>query len=134
MNEEFTRAGQVIGTPAYMSPQQVRGVPLDQRADIWAFGCVLFELLSGRGAFRGSTMNDTFANILQQPPDWKALPASTPERVRTLIRGCLEKEADQRLSSIGDARTAMESAVITSPEGLPADSKPAGEVTRSDGD
>jgi len=109
VNNDPTRAGQILGTPAYMGPEQVRGLPLDQRADIWSFGCVVFELLSGRPPFRGQTMNDTFANILQRDPDWQALPASTPEHIRAVLRKCFEKDVTKRLSDIGTARRELES-------------------------
>jgi serine/threonine protein kinase len=100
---EETRAGQVIGTVGYMSPEQARGQPVDRRTDIWAFGCVLFELLSGRSPFDAPTVSDTIAAVLEKEPDWDALPRSTPSRVRHLIGRCLEKDRRQRLRDIGDA-------------------------------
>ena len=99
-----SRAGLVFGTPAYMSPEQARGHNLDKRADIWAFGCVLFEMLTGRIAFEGDTVSDTIAKILEREPDWSALPADTPAAVRTLMLRCLAKNPKQRVRDIGDVR------------------------------
>ncbi len=95
-----TREGQVLGTPAYMSPEQVRGKPVDQRSDIWAFGCLLYELLSGRRAFRGETMNDTLAKVLEREPDWSILPPSTPAGIQRLLRHCLQKDTSSRCPAI----------------------------------
>ena len=81
--------GQILGTPAYMSPEQVRGQPSSSRADIWGFGCVLFELLSGRRPFGGATVTDTLARVLERDPDWKALPAATPHQIVDLLKRCL---------------------------------------------
>ena len=103
-----TRAGAILGTPAYMSPEQARGRAVDKRADIWAFGCLLYECLTGRQAFAGETASDMIARILQGEPEWAALPARTPERVRGLLRRCLEKDARRRLRDIGDARIEIE--------------------------
>ena len=99
-----TRYGVILGTTAYMSPEQARGLPLDHRTDIWAFGCVLYELLSGRSAFGGHTISDTIAKILEREPDWRALPRSTPRTVRELIRRCVQKELQYRLRSLAVAR------------------------------
>jgi len=99
-----TIEGLVLGTCGYMSPEQARGQPVDRRADIWAFGCLLFELLSGRPAFRGNTPSDTIAAVLERSPDWSALPPELPAGVRRLLRRCLEKDAEQRLHDIADAR------------------------------
>ncbi|HEY2843059.1 MAG TPA: protein kinase, partial [Bryobacteraceae bacterium] len=115
IHEDPTRVGQILGTPAYMGPEQVRGLPLDQRADIWAFGCVVFELLSGRPPFRGQSMGDTFANILQQEPDWQALPASTPPHVRALLKSCFEKDPNQRLNDISEVRRQFEESPAKTP-------------------
>ena len=95
--------GQIIGTPAYMSPEQARGLPVDKRTDIWAFGCVLYEMLTGRRAFEGGTTTDTLARILEHEPDWSALPAATPATIRTLLDGCLRKDPRKRLHDIADA-------------------------------
>jgi Tol biopolymer transport system component len=96
--------GAFIGTPSYMSPEQARGSLVDKRADIWAFGCVLYELLTGRLAFPGTTVADTVVAILQRDPDWSVLPASTPPSVRRLLQRCLRRDPRQRLRDIGDVR------------------------------
>ena len=98
------RAGAVIGTAAYMSPEQARGLPVDKRTDIWAFGCVLYEMLTGRVAFAGETVSDSIAKILEREPDWSALPAATPAPIRRLLLRCLAKDPKQRLRDIGDVR------------------------------
>ena len=103
-----TGAGVILGTAAYMSPEQARGKPVDKRADIWSFGCLLYECLTGRQAFSGETVSDMIAQILQGEPEWNALPARTPERIRGLLRRCLEKDARRRLRDIGDARMEIE--------------------------
>ena len=87
-----TQEGVVLGTPAYMSPEQMRGKPLDRRTDIWSFGCVLFEMLTGHAAFLGQTRSDTIARILEREPDWQALPPHTPADIRRLLRRCLDKD------------------------------------------
>jgi Tol biopolymer transport system component len=94
----------VLGTAAYMSPEQARGQSVDKRTDIWAFGCVLYEMLTGRIAFKGDTVSDTIAAILRAEPEWDALPATTPAHVRLLLERCLEKDPRRRLRDIGDAR------------------------------
>ena len=99
-----TEEGRILGTPAYMSPEQARGKPVDKRTDIWAFGCVLYELLTGKQAFRGETLSDTIAAVLGQEPDWQALPLSTPAKVRDLLRRCLQKNPRRRLQDVGDVR------------------------------
>ncbi|HUR21072.1 MAG TPA: protein kinase [Vicinamibacterales bacterium] len=95
--------GAVLGTPAYMSPEQARGLPVDRRTDIWAFGCVFYEMLAGQAAFKGESYSDLVAAILGRDPDWQALPADTPASLRRLLRRCLEKDRRQRLRDIGDA-------------------------------
>src|SRR5207244_6009201 len=93
-----TYAGQILGTAAYMSPEQARGKTVDRRADIWAFGCVLYEMLTGKQAFEGGeTVSDAIAAILKNEPDWNALPAGVPTHIRTLIRRCLLKDVQKRL-------------------------------------
>ena len=94
----------ILGTAAYMSPQQARGQVVDKRADIWAFGCVLYEMLTGRVAFSGETVSDTIGKILEREPDWSALPPTTPAVIRRLLRRCLAKDPRQRLRDIGDVR------------------------------
>ncbi len=105
-----TRAGVILGTAAYMSPEQARAKVVDRRADIWAFGVVLYEMLTGRQAFPGETVSDTLAALLKTEPDWSALPAETPAQVLRLLRRCLQKDPRQRLQSIADARLEIEEA------------------------
>jgi serine/threonine-protein kinase len=100
----MTQVGIILGTAAYMSPQQAKGRPADKRGDIWAFGCVLYEMLTGQRVFGGEDVSDTFAYILTREPDWTALPADTPLRIRKLLRGCLQKDLRKRLPHIGVAR------------------------------
>ena len=100
----MTALGMILGTAAYMAPEQAKGRPVDKRADIWAFGCVLFEMLTGKRAFEGSDVSDTLANILKVEADWSALPADTPAPLRRLLRRCLTKDPAARLSDIGVAR------------------------------
>ena len=104
MEDGVRRAGPIIGTAAYMSPEQARGLPVDKRTDIWAFGCVLYEMLTGRVAFPGDTISDSIAKILEREPDWSALPAATPAPIRRLLLRCLTKDPKQRLRDIGDVR------------------------------
>jgi eukaryotic-like serine/threonine-protein kinase len=103
-----TREGTILGTAAYMSPEQARGKPVDKRTDIWAFGCVLYEMLTGRLAFSGETVSDAVTAILSREPDWLALPAETPESVRRLLRRSLEKDPKRRVHHIADARIELE--------------------------
>jgi serine/threonine-protein kinase len=99
-----TVAGTILGTAAYMSPEQARGKPVDRRSDVWSFGCVLYECLTGRPAFAGETVSDLIARILEREPDWNALPASVPARAREVLRRCLRKDADARPRDIRDVR------------------------------
>ena len=108
-----TREGVIAGTAAYMSPEQARGKSVDKRTDIWAFGAVLYEMLTGRPAFRGETSPDTIAAVLGREPDWSAPPALTPASIRRLLRRCLEKDPKHRLRDIGDARLEIEEALGT---------------------
>src|ERR1700739_2889351 len=98
----LTEEGRILGTPAYMSPEQARGKPIDKRTDIWAFGCLLYELLTGKAAFRGETITDTLARVLEREPDWQAFPPSIPVKVRELLQRSLEKDLRRRLRDIGD--------------------------------
>ena len=115
----MTSAGLILGTAAYMAPEQARGKPVDRRADIWAFGCVLFEMLTGKRAFEGDEVSDTLAGILRGDPDWKALPVEASQTIRRLLRRCLEKNPRERLQAIGDARLEIADA-LRAPEGEPA--------------
>ncbi len=121
-----TEPGRIIGTPTYMSPEQVRGQEVDRRSDIWSFGCVLYEMLTGRIPFEGETDSDTLAGILEREPDWQALPKNTPTNIQILLRRCLEKDRGRRLQHIGDA--AIE---ISETLNLPAVAPPM--VTLSEG-
>jgi serine/threonine-protein kinase len=113
-----TREGVILGTAAYMSPEQTRGQAVDKRADIWAFGCVLYEMLTGRAAFAGATGPDIIAAILDREPDWWLLPAPTPEGARRVLRRCLDKDPKRRLRDVGDARAELN-------ESLPTDASSA---------
>lgn len=106
-----TRAGIILGTAAYMSPEQARGRMVDRRTDIWAFGCVLFEMLTRKLAFQAETTTDTLAAVLTREPDFDQLPASTPASIRRLIGRCLQKDVKKRLQSIGDARIDIEDCI-----------------------
>ena len=117
----MTQAGVILGTPAYMSPEQVRGELVDQRADIWAFGCVLYELLVGQQPFRGASFAEIIACVLKTEPGWQALPARTPAKARDLLRHCLQKDPWKRLSDIADARKAIEEALRVPAAGRPAE-------------
>jgi eukaryotic-like serine/threonine-protein kinase len=99
-----TADGRILGTPAYMSPEQARGHPVDKRTDVWAFGCVLFEMLAGRRAFDGGSVSDTLVAILEREPAWSDLPTDTPAAIRALLRRCLQKDPHERLRDIADAR------------------------------
>jgi Flp pilus assembly protein TadD/TolB-like protein len=105
---EDSQPGDIVGTPEFMSPEQARGKETDRRTDIWSFGCILFEALTGRRAFTGETVPDAVSAILSQEPDWSALPARTPQRVRDLLKSCLEKDAARRLRDAGDVRLELE--------------------------
>jgi eukaryotic-like serine/threonine-protein kinase len=123
-----SRDGAILGTAAYMSPEQARGHSVDKRGDIWAFGCVLYEMLTGRLAFPGDTVSDTIAKILEREPDWSALPAATPASVRRLLLRCLAKDPKQRLRDIGDVRIeidAIDEVLPGAPELAVAASAPA---------
>ena len=99
-----TGVGVILGTAAYMSPEQARGRSADRRADVWAFGCVLYELLAGRRAFGGDDVSHVLARVIEREPDWKALPADTPPSIRRLLTRCFKKDPKERLQAIGDAR------------------------------
>jgi len=107
----YTRAGTIMGTAAYMSPEQAKGNVVDKRADVWALGCVLYESLVGVRPFQGNSVTETLAAVLEHEPDWERLPAATPPNIRILLERCLRKEADRRLRDIGDARIEIEEAL-----------------------
>ena len=124
VDQALTEAGHVLGTIAYMSPQQIRGRPADRRADVWAFGAVLFEMLSGKRPFRGSDRAETLARILERPPSWADLPRGTPAILRGLLERCLDKNSRTRLQGIGEARVMLER-FLADPTGEAAASRPA---------
>src|SRR5205814_8142461 len=99
-----TAVGVIIGTAAYMAPEQARGKAVDRRADIWAFGAVLYEMLTGKRAFQGHEISDVLAAVLRQDIDWTALPAGTPPSLRRLLERCLDRDPRTRLRDIGEAR------------------------------
>ena len=119
-----SEAGQILGTAAYMSPEQARGQTVDKRTDIWAFGGVLFEMLTARRPFPGASIADTFAAILGQEPDWNTLPAATPRRLRELLRRCLQKDPARRLRDIGDASFDLDDATVDFETVAPAGNRP----------
>ncbi len=108
LSSSETLKGVILGTAAYMSPEQARGKPVDKRADIWSFGCVLFEMLTGNAAFSGDDVSDILAAVIRAEPDWKKLPSNLHWRIRELLARCLEKEAGNRYSGIGDARVEIQ--------------------------
>ena len=116
MSRHATEAGMIMGTAAYMSPEQARGKTIDKRADIWAFGVVLFEMLTGERLFAGDTVSDTLASVLKDAPRFTALPASTPPRLRRLIERCLERDIRLRLRDIGEARVEIGKIASGAPE------------------
>jgi len=130
MSRASTEAGLILGTAAYMSPEQARGKSVDKRADIWSFGVVLFELFSGKRLFTGETVTDVLAAVLTRDPDWASLPPEVPPAVRSLLMRCLERDPKRRLRDVGEARLSLDpqsaapapvsSAVLSAPAGLPA--------------
>jgi serine/threonine protein kinase len=116
MSRMATLAGVLLGTAAYMSPEQAKAKAVDRRADIWAFGCVLYEMLTGKMAFTGETVTDTLAAVIMKDPDWSQLPAATPLRVRVLLQRCLQKHPKQRLRDIGDARISIDEVLSGAPD------------------
>ena len=118
-NPALSQTRLVFGTAAYMSPEQARGEALDERTDIWGFGCVLYEMLTGRPAFHGETVEDILAAVREREPDWSLLPADTPAAVIRVLRRCLEKTADRRLHALADARIEIEDAGTAPPAAAP---------------
>jgi len=124
LSHRATAAGVILGTAPYMAPEQARGKPVDRRADIWAFGVVLLEMLTGRPVFRGDTVTDILAAIVKSEPDFTALPPQTPPPVRALLRRCLEKDPRRRLRDIGEARIVLETPGAEPPPGTIAGAEP----------
>src|SRR5215813_2110815 len=112
--------GAILGTAAYMSPEQARGSTVDRRTDIWAFGAVLWEMLTGKRAFEGETVSDTLASVLRAPIEWETLPASVPPAIVKLLRRCLERDPKKRLRDIGEARILLESSAEALAPAAPA--------------
>ena len=124
LTSPMTRTGVILGTAAYMAPEQACGKPVDRRADIWAFGCVLYELLAGKRPFNGGTVSETLAAVLKSEPDWSLLPGDVTPRVRTLIARCLRKEPKARLRDIGDASLELDEILLGAPEIPPPGATP----------
>jgi hypothetical protein len=119
-----TQAGIILGTAAYMSPEQAKGKSVDRRTDTWAFGCVLYEMLTGKMTFKGDTISDTLAAVIRGEPDWTVLPQNTPLQIRDLLRRCLTKDPKGRMQAIGDARIAIEETLARGVEDTEAASAP----------
>ncbi len=122
---DMTQPGVVLGTAAYMSPEQAKGRPVDKRVDIWAFGCTLYECLAGKRAFPGDSVTEIIAAVLRGEPDWDSLPAGTPGNVRAVLRRCLEKDPHRRLRDIGDARLEIEPPFVYPAEAETARRRPS---------
>ena len=131
MTSGGTRAGVILGTAAYMSPEQAKGKPIDRRTDIWAFGAVVFEMLTGARLFDGETISEMIAAVLKTEPDWKTLPPATPPALKRLMRRCLEKDPRHRLRDIGDARVILEEIMSGRADERPADAAIAPPVKRT---
>jgi serine/threonine-protein kinase len=129
-----TQPGRILGTPAYMSPEQVRGLQIDARSDIWAFGCLVYEMLTGKVPFAGDTVSDTMAAILDREPDWHALPRATPANIQILLRRCLEKDPRRRLHDIADAAIEISETLSGALDEfvLPGEAAPAARFFRRD--
>ena len=123
-----TRAGIIMGTAAYMAPEQAKGKVADKRADVWAFGCVLYEMLTGRRTFAGDDISEVMAGVIKSEPEWDALPRELPPALGTFLRRCLQKEPSQRIQAIGDMRLAMEGAFETTAS--PSSEPPAAPTLR----
>ena len=120
LTRDGTAAGVVLGTAAYMSPEQARGREVDRRTDIWAFGCVMYDMLTGSTPFAAATLSDTLAAILTREPDWSRLPPDTPPAMARLLRRCLQKDTSHRLRDIGDALLELEEALTWKPSDTPS--------------
>jgi Tol biopolymer transport system component len=128
----MTQAGMILGTAAYMSPEQAKGRAVDRRADVWAFGAVLYEMLSGHRVFAGEDISDTLANVLKTEPDWSRLPAEVSPRIRVALRACLQKDPKQRLGDVQSVRLALEGAFETAvPQSTDSGARPTSATTRA---
>ena len=125
LSQAATMHGVILGTAAYMSPEQARGKAVDKRTDIWAFGCVLYELLCGRPAFEGEDVTEILAAVVKTEPDWNRLPESTPPAIRVLLRRCVQKDKSLRLRDAGDLRIEIHEALTAPPTAVPATAAPA---------
>ena len=120
LSNHATQAGIILGTAAYMSPEQAAGKPVDKRSDVWSFGVVVLEMLTGRPVFTGETLSHVLASVLKSDPDWTALPATVPPRVVTVLRRCLQKDRKQRVRDIGDVSLALDGTFETAaPQTIP---------------
>ena len=125
ITDQMTRPGVIMGTATYMSPEQARGKPADKRADIWAFGCILYESLTGKRAFEGETVTEIVAAILKGEPKWQAIPANLPSKVKDLLRRCLQKDPKERLHDIADARIEIQESAAQPAEIVTAALRPS---------
>src|SRR5271168_242163 len=114
-----TLPGVILGTAAYMSPEQAKGKSVDRRTDIWAFGCAFFEMLAGKRPFEGETVSDALAAVIRAEPEWSLLPSNTPQTIRNLVQRCLKKDPRQRLQAIGDGRIVIEEVLSGASQHLP---------------
>jgi serine/threonine-protein kinase len=130
VTKHATAAGLILGTAAYMSPEQARGTGVDRRADVWSFGVVLWEMLTGRKLFEGHTVSDVLASVLKEAPDLEALPAEVPPKLRSLLARCLDKDPRRRLQAIGEARVALE-LPLGEPAPAEAEAADGGQTRRS---
>src|SRR5262245_55532233 len=121
----MTQMGTLLGTAAYMAPEQARGRTVDARADIWAFGCVLFEMLAGRPLFGGESVADVLAQVIEREPDWSSLPSATPAAIHRLLRRCLERNPKRRLAAIADALLELDDAATSTPAETGASATPS---------
>src|SRR5712691_642805 len=124
LSQAATLQGVILGTAAYMSPEQAKGKQVDKRTDIWAFGCVLYELLTGKQAFNGEDITDILAAVVKAEPDWSRLPESTPPSIRALLRRCLQKDKTLRMQAAGDARIEIQEALAAPPTAVAATAAP----------
>ena len=131
VSDAMTAAGVIQGTVAYMSPEQARGLTVGMQTDIWALGCVMFEMLTGRRTFAGATGTDILAAVVTRDPDWQMLPATIPWTVRSLVRQCLQKDTSNRLHHIGDVRINLEEALSSDPALTPTPRPPGTRLTRA---